>query len=143
MEILDVIKSLRDVPHCSVHAPTGLPMIRPEHVLPDDLRAFYEACGGFTWNFYVGSVFWDSFSVLPPGRVVLANPLVCCMPEEEFRKLDGADDISWDWYAIAVDGNGDYFSIDLSPIRLGRCYDSGHETHAQVGDTPHSWFLIY
>ena len=45
-------------------------------------------------------------------------------------------EISWDWYTIAVTGNGDYFSIDLNPRRLGRCYDSNHETHALRGQTP-------
>ncbi len=45
------------------------------------------------------------------------------------------DDISWSWYVIAITDNGDHFSIDLSPERLGRCYDSFHETHALRGDT--------
>src|SRR5260221_5896233 len=111
---------MRRLPDCEVRAPSGLPTIRPQHVLPDDVRSFYTACGGFTWNLYAGSRLCDSFSVLAPERVVLANPVVCCISEDEL-KATGIDDheISWDWYVIAQDGNGDYLSIDLNPERLG------------------------
>ena len=137
MEILSLLESMRRMPDCDVRAPAGLPTIRPHHLLPDDVRAFYRACSGFTWSLYVASRFWDSFSVLAPDRVVLANPMVCCISEEELRTMGFDDDeISWDWYVIAADGNGDYMSIDLGPGRLGRCYDSFHETHALRGQTP-------
>lgn len=137
MEILSFLDSMRRMPDFEVQPATGLPTIRPGHVLPEDLRAFYKACGGFTWTLKVGSRFRDSFSVLPPEKVVLANPVVCCIPEEQLRTMGLDDDaISWDWYTIAVDGNGDYCSIDLNPRRLGRCYDSFHETHATRGGSP-------
>ncbi len=45
-------------------------------------------------------------------------------------------DISETWYILADDLNGDYFTIDLSRERLGRCYDSFWDSHAQVGDSP-------
>lgn len=136
MEILSFLASMRRMPDCEVRPPAGLPTIRPGHLLPDDVQAFYRECGGFTWSLYVGSRFWNSFSVLGPERVVLANPVVCCIAEEVLRTTESADEISWDWYTIAVDGDGDYCSIDLSPRHLGRCYDSFHETHAQPGHSP-------
>lgn len=128
---------MRRKPDCDVRPPAGLPRIRPQHVLPDDVRSFYTACGGFTWNLRVESRLWDSFSVLAPEEVVPANPKVCCIPEEELKTM-GMDErgISWDWYVIAADGNGDYMSIDLNPSRLGRCYDTFHETYAVPGESP-------
>jgi len=39
------------------------------------------------------------------------------------------DDISWSWYVLAVGDNSQYITIDLSPERLGYCYDSYWELH--------------
>ena len=72
--------------------------------------------------------------ILPPDKVLLANPVISSISETEFS-IYGKDDISWSWYVIAATDNGDYFSIDLSPERAGRCYDSFHETHALRGNT--------
>src|SRR5262245_9597659 len=66
--------------------------------------------------------------IVPPDRVVPANPIIV---GQEY-----ADDITASWHIIADDGNGDYLTIDLHPERLGRCYDSFHETHGLVGDCP-------
>ena len=77
----------------------------------------------------------DSFTLLPPAHVLRANPVVTCMTDDMLAQ-DDHDDISWDWYTIAQTANGDYFTIDLHPQRLGRCYDSFHETHAMPGDSP-------
>lgn len=135
MDIISLVEEMKTLPDCEMLPPSGLPMLRSEHVLSNDLKTFYELCGGFIWTLMVGSTFRDSFSVLPPRRVLLANPIVTCISEEELAQY-GRDDISWDWYTIAQTANGDFFTIDLNPNRLGRCYDSFHETHASPGDSP-------
>src|SRR4051812_31239335 len=100
---------MRRMPDCEVRAAAGLPTIRSQHELPADVQAFYTACGGFTWKLNVGSRLWDSFSVLAPDRVVLANPVVCCIPEDELKTMGVVEhEISWDWYLIAEYGNGEY-----------------------------------
>jgi hypothetical protein len=69
-----------------------------------------------------------SHVIVPPDEVVLANPVL--VGERV------TDDRSDSWYLIAHDGNGDYLTLDCSPERSGWCYDSFHETHGLVGQTP-------
>ncbi len=135
MKITEVIELIRATPDCIVFAPTTQPAINSQHILPNDVAEFYQHCGGL--------VLFQSISfpltILPPQDVVLANPKITCLSRAELLTLDKdywSDDISWAWYTIAENGNGDYFTIDLNPQRLGLCYDSYYETHASVGDTP-------
>jgi antitoxin YokJ len=104
--------------------PAGLPVARAGERLPEDVADFYRSCGGAT--VFPSGVYL--VSVVPPSRFVPANPLIlgAAFPE----------DISFWWYAVAEDGNGDYLTMDLHPDRAGRCYDSHHETHALRGSTP-------
>ena len=106
-------------------------------MLPDDVRVFYRECGGFTWTLFFRGTKWDSFSVLPSEEVVVANPGLLGISEEDLKgKYNlGDDEISWDWYTIASDPDGDFYVIDLSPGRLGRCYDGNHETYPTRGGT--------
>ena len=46
MNIDELIAQIRTTPDCEVYIPTGLPTIDEGHILPDDLRTFYELCGG-------------------------------------------------------------------------------------------------
>lgn len=43
-------------------------------------------------------------------------------------------DISSNWYIIGRDMNKEYITIDLNPLRLGRCYDSYWENHGVPGN---------
>ena len=83
---------------------------------------FYDLCGG--------AVLFESasysVSIVTPQGVVPANPAI------RGEVIKG--DISEMWYILADDLNGDYFSIDLSKERLGCCYDSFWDRHAQAGD---------
>lgn len=57
---------------CRVRSPVGEPHLEPEHVLPPDVRRFYQLCGGV-------DLFPDrdyAHFILPPGEVVLANPVL-------------------------------------------------------------------
>ncbi len=129
--IEDLLALIRATPGCKVDEPMGLPIIEAKHSLPEDLRNFYLLCGGVTLA--KGSPY--AVSIVPPDRCVLANPVILG-DLADLAKSEEEEDISWLWYIIANCGNGDYLTIDLSQERLGRCYDSFHETHGLQGNTP-------
>ncbi len=122
---------IQATPDCRIDAPTGLPVIEAPHHLPDDLRNFYQLCGGLSLAEHTPY----SVTIVPPTRCVLANPVILGEASELAQLAEG-EDISWSWYILAACGNGDYVTIDLSQERLGRCYDSFHETHGLRADTP-------
>jgi antitoxin YokJ len=123
-DIATLVNQIRSHPDCVVLPPSGLPTLLPGHILPADLRYFYEVTGGAT--------LFDSEPspniILPSEQVELTSLAVLG------DVLEG--DISASWYALVFDGNGDYLSIDCHPERLGRCYDTFHETFASPGSTP-------
>jgi hypothetical protein len=124
MTIDELLHRISGEANCTISPPTGIPAIAPEHALPDDVLAFYRVAGGV--SLFVGSDY--EYVIVPPGEV---------RPTNAVMRIDSMeDDISEAWYVIADDRGGDYLSIDLHPARLGRCYDSFHETHGFVGDTP-------
>jgi hypothetical protein len=131
MPLQEVLQRIRSTPDCEVYAPTGLPVTHNEHVLSEDLREFYSRCGGV--SLYRTSP--KRIGILPPERVVLANPLLWPGITTE-QAATSAGDISWSWYVIAYDYGGNYLTIDLSKERLGRCYDSFFDRHAMPGYCP-------
>jgi hypothetical protein len=106
-----------------VYGPAGLPQVSDvSHRLPDDLRLFYELCGGVVLFEHAP---YPTF-VSRPGEMVPANPVIA--------GAHYSDDISSSWYLIASDGTRDQrMTIDLDPSRLGRCYDSFWDRHAVAG----------
>jgi len=126
-----LVTLIAQTPDCSVQEPVGLPILAAGHILPDDLRTFFELCGGV--SLYGSSDY--PVTIRTPSDVVPTNSIL-------WRDLDKKlidplrDDRSWSWYAIADDQKGDYISIDLSPERLGRCYDSFWDRHAIPGESP-------
>ncbi len=124
MEIDALIATIRNLPGCRVYPPKGLPVIREDLILPDDLRTFYGLCGGlslFENNMY-------PISIVSPEDFVLANPVIV----GELCEYD----ISSTWYIIATDYDEEKLTIDLSPARLGRCYDSFIDRHGIAGSCP-------
>lgn len=117
-ELLAVISFKKD---CEVLPSKGQPTIRQTLFLPEDVRTFYELCGGVALysqaDYPVTIVSPDNFSEANP--VILGHSV--------------AGDITSSWYIVAADDNGDFLSIDLAPERLGRCYDSFHEVHGVAG----------
>ncbi len=121
-EIIELVKTMSN---CEVNPPAGLPeLLNTKHHLPDDLKEFYTLCGGL-------ALFLDSdypIYIASPQEFVPANPVIVgelC-----------PDDRSAEWYIIADDRNGQYLTIDLSPKRLGQCYDSFWDRHGLPGDCP-------
>jgi antitoxin YokJ len=124
LSLQDVVAQLIATPTCSLLPPAGSPTIPQGLELPSDLQAFYKAAGGA--RLFEGMDY--AFSIAGPTELLATNSRVLG------AKYDS--DISDCWFTIANDDNGDYLSIDLNPQRLGRCYDSFHETHGVVGSTP-------
>src|SRR5437588_5338666 len=98
MSLQDVFKQIQSTPDCQVSAPTGLPVILDEHVLPEDLQEFYGLCGGV-------SVYRKSsrrIGILAPERVVQANPLLLPgLIPEQYASI--VNDISCTCYIIAYE----------------------------------------
>jgi antitoxin YokJ len=123
----ELLARISAAPGCLVHGAAGFPKILPEHVIPNDLREFYELCGGV-------ALFLEAdylVTISAPHELVLSNPAI-----RGKRAIDiGEVDISDSWYVIGRSGGEEYFSIDLAPDRLGRCYDSFPEIHAVAGSS--------
>lgn len=132
MLVEELLLRIQTTADCRVDASRGLPLIKPAHRLPDDVRAFYHLCGGLSLAEH------SSYPVriVPPTRCVLANPVILGEARARSAQQEEGEDISWSWYLIADDYDGNYLTMDLAPARLGRCYDSFHETHGLAGDTP-------
>jgi hypothetical protein len=121
----DIVSTLRKAPGCTVNSPAGIPETRTGHLLPSDLQRFYEICGGITLFEY--SEF--PYRILGPDQFLPSTIVILGENVED-------EDLSLSWNTVAGDFNGDYVSIDLHPDRLGKCYDSFHETYAMVGQSP-------
>lgn len=122
MDILKLLDKIRNTSECIVYSPCGLPVLSNGVSLPDDLKVFYENCGGV--SFFTSSEY--GFTIVSPEEMVLANPVIVGEPCEE--------DMSSEWYIICKDFENNYITIDLAKERLGRCYDSFWDRHGVVGE---------
>ncbi len=122
MEIEKLIKKISKMNNCKVVPPNYTLILNNGHKLPQDLKKFYELCGGIelfkNTNYQI--------SIMSPQEFKLANPIIVGELCEE--------DISSEWYIIAKDINGEYITIDLNNDRLGKCYDSFWDRHGVVGE---------
>lgn len=124
MTIKQLITKIRTIPDCVVYPTSGLPHIEDKYILPDDIKEFYNLCGGV--SLYLNGE--STANIVPPSEFILANPVIVGERCE--------NDITSNWYIIANDGNGDYLTIDIQEERLGRCYDSFWDRHGVVGECP-------
>jgi hypothetical protein len=124
MDVSALVATASRSDRCRVHPPAGRPDLPAGVVLPEDLAAFYDLCGGV-------DLFPDGdygISIVGPGELLPSNVVIV---GEQFD-----DDPSSSWHIIARTSDREYLSIDLSPDRNGRCYDSFHEIHGIVGSSP-------
>ncbi|MEC0127796.1 MULTISPECIES: SMI1/KNR4 family protein [Paenibacillus] len=121
MKIKTIVKQIEQFDDCMISPPIGLPRLSENHILPEDVKEFYQICGGI--KLFEGKDF--GVDIVSPEKFVLANPVIV----NELCEYD----ISSNWYIIADDRNGDFLTIDLHKDRLGRCYDSHWDTHAVAG----------
>ena len=122
--VLKLLEILKKDQECKIYPPDGIPVIKAGLKMPDDLRDFYEICGGvelFPEKEY-------GFTILSPKDITLANPIIIGELCEE--------DISSTWYVLCKDRNENYITIDMDKKRLGRCYDSFWDRHGVVGECP-------
>ena len=119
----ELIKQVGSTPGCKVLPPAGQPTLRPGEMLPDDLKEFYELCGGAM--LFAGSDY--RLDIYPPLTFVPSNL--------EILGKSATGDISDLWYVIARSGPEEKLSIDLHPARLGRCYDSFWDRHGVAGSS--------
>jgi len=92
--------------------------------LPKDLKYYLE-------NYSSIILFKDSeYSIKINGYPDFkrANPVIIGEDAEEDR--------SYNWFIIGEDDNSQYITIDLSPNRIGNCYDSFWDRHGLAGDQP-------
>lgn len=123
-EIENLVEAVSSLPDCVVRPPSGVPRLGSEFLLPDDFRAFYEICGR-------AGLFLSqdcAIEIPPPEGVIPSNIAII---GEQYP-----DDITATWFVIGATPDSEFISIDLSPGRNGRCYDSFHEIHGIVGSDP-------
>lgn len=120
-DIEAALRQIAGLPHCRVNPAKGIPKTGG-YSLPEDLKHFYELCGGVT---LFENKDYQCY-IVPPDEFVSSNPLIVGEQVEE--------DLSSHWFIVAHDGNGDYISIDLNQNRLGKCYDSFWDRHGVVGE---------
>lgn len=123
-QLSDLIDSLRAEQSCTVAPPTGQPHVAEvDSRLPDDLREFFEICGGVT--LFRGANF--EWAISGPSELTPTNLIV----------LGGQvpDDITATWHVIARQPHDSsaLVSIDLSEGRRGWTYDSDVEVHGVAG----------
>lgn len=125
---------MRNIPDCIVYSKSSLPVIDPEHRLPDDVKEFYEWCGGAT--LFDHSEY--AMDIVSPQEFVLANPVLFVGGFEKPTVADkrNQENMSWSWYIVGKGNSGEYLTIDLDETRLGRCYYSFWDRHAMKGYSP-------
>lgn len=123
MNILEIILEIKKDNRCIVKESLGVPQISSSLIFPEDLKVFYENCGGII--FFGESKY--PFEILPPQEFQRANPIILGENHE--------DDISFNWFLIGKNDE-QLISIDLSKEKNGRCYDSFWEVHGVSGSQP-------
>lgn len=124
MTVALLVDIVRAHPDCVVREPRGMPEVASTHVLPGDMRLFYELCGGI--ELYRHAPFGTS--IVGPGEVLPSNVVIA---GEQFPT-----DRSASWYVISRATARHIISIDLSPARSGLCYDSFDDVHGIAGSCP-------
>lgn len=121
--VADLVAAIRRDPRCVVHAPVG-PAALPTgfELPPPGLAEFYELCGGIDLFLSADC----GARIVPPAGLARANL--------EILGAELPEDRSHAWFVLARDAAEPIAVIDLHPERLGRCYDSFHETYGLVGD---------
>ena len=121
-EVSRLLQLIDNAPRCQVLRARGLPSLREGDVLPDDLMEFFRLAGGA--RLFDGSEY--PIRIVGPEEFIRSNP--------EIVGAESADDLTDTWYIVARGSREEALSIDCSPSRTGRCYDSFWDRHGVVGD---------
>jgi antitoxin YokJ len=120
---------------CRVLPPAGAAMVPDGFVLPDDLRRFYELCGGAI--LFEGTP--DAWRISGPRQLVPAGPRL--LGAELARDIAAQEpgDLTNGCFVFAEDGPDSTASlvvVDLCPARAGRYYDAFWDSFGLVGQMP-------
>ena len=123
--VAEIIHEATQTDGCTVCSPNGQPTIPVHLTVPDDLRVFYEHCGGL--DMFPGTEQERRF--VSPNEVVRADPFILDMAyTDRPSAYDGTP--SETLYLIAVAGVGpEFITIDFDPQRNGLCFDSYSGDH--------------
>ncbi|OKI49333.1 SMI1/KNR4 family protein [Micromonospora sp. CB01531] len=134
-ELRDLLDRIARTHGCSVLPPTGGAVAGRGHRVPDNLREFYQLCGG-AWLFRDAPYQWR---VCGPDDLVPASPRLLTEAIAREIETEVPADLTNGCYVIA-DGGGaatdPHIVIDLHPTRAGRCYLVGWDTYGLVGEMP-------
>lgn len=133
MGIMEIVDAARGRPDVVVDPPNGLPVVRVGEELPPELVEFYSLCGGMT--LFAGTpdeVRIHGPDTFVPARRDAGSGNTFLGANEEVVGAAYPDDISHTWYMLARSGL-ERASIDCSPVRAGRCYDSFWDCHGVAG----------
>src|SRR5690348_12885054 len=131
MDLADLLDRIARDPDCVIFPAVGLPNMDSSHTMPEDVRAFYNHCGGLV--IARGSPY--EARIVVPEKCVQANNIILGRFADVAREQQ-SEDPSWNWYIIAEVENGNFLSIDFGRTHNGRCYDSFDETYGLVGQMP-------
>jgi hypothetical protein len=118
-----ILAELQSRADCHFLSGGQLPTIPPALRLPTDLVAFYQRFSEA--RLFGGDGEEPSCRVLRPDEFVQVGEAIMGEPETV--------GIEHSWFALIDVQDGNYLGIDLSPQRLGRCYDCFHETYGEPG----------
>jgi len=125
MNISEILIELRKDSNFEIVPACGQPILKEGHILPKDLKEFFDMCGGISCYINNGGFPID---ILSPSGFKQANELLLGSGYE--------DDISSSWYTIVDAKDGNYITIDCNKVRLGKCYESFEYSHAVSGNCP-------
>jgi hypothetical protein len=122
--IKKTIETIRAKRTCILHPPKNLTSQPLNSHLPADLVDFYNAYGSIE----IGPdsdypLFISSIDELTSSNLTILG-----------ETIDG--DITSNWRVIARGRTDEYVSLDISPDRLGWCYDSFTDRHGVAGSCP-------
>ena len=134
-ELLSVLTEVAQRPGCQLLPPTGSVSLPDRFTLPDDLRRFYELCGGAV--LFEGATF--EWTVSGPRQLVPASPRLLGPKPAQDIAAQYPDDLTNSCFVFAESGPGGTASlvvVDLHPARAGRYYDAFWDSYGLVGDMP-------
>jgi hypothetical protein len=128
MAIVELVERVSRNPKCRVAARNVAQPLDPTLSLPEDLKEFYDFCGG-------ADLFLDEdygFRIVSPSELKPATPEIHRILYAQNRATYDNDISAW-WYFLGKShGPEEGIVIDLHPERLGRCYDGYVGTYAST-----------
>lgn len=134
MNINQLVTKAKALPNCIVLPSSGLPQVENDLTIPDDIKEFYNLCGGMA--LFEGAAY--AVRIVKPEEVVFANPIIIGedIINAEIQKGTYEGEISRHCFIIADLYNSDYIVIDFNKERVGQCYKAFWDGYPEVGGTP-------